>query len=80
MQQRGGDNAYLRLFRAVLAEAVRDPDAAQWIKTQDGAMVCALADVERAAVERAILRGDVPKPRAQTPSKPPSRRKKCGNI
>jgi hypothetical protein len=65
LPERGGDNAYVRLFRAVLAEAVRCDDAEQWIKTADAALVCALADVEREAVERAILRGDVPKRKAK---------------
>lgn len=75
LQERGPERAYVRLFRAVLAEAVRCDDAAQWIQTEDGAMVCALADVEREAVERAILRGDVPRRKAKAPTKLPSRRK-----
>lgn len=59
--EREAGNDYVRLFRAVLVEAVRCDDAADWIRTRDAAMVCALADVEREAVERAILRGDVPR-------------------
>ena len=47
----------------MLAEALRDDDAPQWIQTRDGQLVCDLAGVEREAVERAILRGDVPKRR-----------------
>lgn len=65
LEQRGPDRAHVRLFRAVLAEAVRCDDAAQWIRSQDAVLVCALADVEREAVERAILRGDVPRRKAK---------------
>lgn len=63
--EREASNAYVRLFRAVLAEALRDDDAAQWIETADAALVCSLADVEREAVARAILRGDVPRRKAK---------------
>ncbi len=63
--ERENANAYVRLFRAVLAEAVKHDDAAEWIQTCDGQLVCDLALVEREAVERAILRGDVPKRKAK---------------
>lgn len=66
--EREAGNAYVYLFRAVLVEALRDDDAAQWIQTRDGQLVCDLAGVEREAVERAIMRGDVP-----TKRKPKSR-------
>lgn len=63
--EREAGNAITRLFRAVIAEAVRCDDALDWIATADAALVCALADVEREAVERAILRGDVPRRRVR---------------
>jgi hypothetical protein len=67
--EREAGNAYVRLFRAVLAEALRDDDAAEWLETRDGQLVCDLADVERAAVVRALERGEVPrrKMRGRTP-------------
>ncbi|MEE4537561.1 MAG: hypothetical protein V2J51_03595 [Erythrobacter sp.] len=63
MRERESGNAYVRLFRAVLAEAVRDDDALEWLASADGALVCDLADVERDAVRLALERGDVPKRR-----------------
>jgi hypothetical protein len=75
VQQRGQACAITRLFRAVLAEAVKDDDAAQWIQTKDAQLVCDLAGVECEAVQRAIDRGDVPKRKAKAPTKPPSRRR-----
>jgi hypothetical protein len=74
----GPSNAYIRLFRAVLAEALRDDDAAHWLETRDAELVCLLADVEREAVIRALELGDVPKRRFRArvePSKAPSRKK-----
>ena len=61
--ERETGNPYVRLFRAVLAQALRDDDAPQWLETRDGELVCLLADVEREAVVRALERGDVPKRR-----------------
>jgi hypothetical protein len=46
-------NPELHLWRRVLAEAMRDDDAARWLRTDDAATVCALAGVEREAVARA---------------------------
>jgi hypothetical protein len=43
-------NPELHLWRAVLALALRDDDAAQWLRTDDAATVCSLAGVEREAV------------------------------
>lgn len=57
----GPSNPYIRLFRAVLAQALRDYDAEEWLATQDGELVCLLADVEREAVVRALEGGDVRK-------------------
>ena len=47
----------LHLWRKVLTEALHDDDAAQWIRTQDAAMVCALAGLDRDAVLRAFDTG-----------------------
>lgn len=68
--ERDTGNAYVRLFRAVLAEALRDDDAPEWIQTCDGQLVCDLAGVEREAVERALARGDVPKRRMRARVQP----------
>jgi hypothetical protein len=46
-------NPELHLWRRVLAEALRDDDAERWLKTDDAALVCTLAQVERDAVARA---------------------------
>ena len=34
-----------RLFRAVLAQALRDPDCIDWLRSPDGRLVCDLAQV-----------------------------------
>jgi hypothetical protein len=53
-------NPDLVLWRTVLAVALREDDAAEWIITKDAAMVCALAQVEHEAVMRAYrANGDV---------------------
>lgn len=51
---REGENGHVRLFRAVLAQALRDEDAHEWIGTDDAELVCLLADVDRDAVRDAI--------------------------
>ena len=61
LQEREGECGITRLFRMVVVLAVRDPDAARWIRSKDGELVCALANLERAAVQRAIEGGHVPK-------------------
>ncbi|MCC5992488.1 MAG: hypothetical protein JJT99_08180 [Rhodobacteraceae bacterium] len=50
-------NPELHLWRAVLALALRDDDAARWIRTQDAATVCALAGLDHDAVVRAFNAG-----------------------
>jgi len=50
-------NPDLVLWRTVLAVALREGDAAEWISTKDAAMVCALAQVEHEAVMRAYRAG-----------------------
>ena len=34
-----------RLFRTVLAQALRDPDRIEWLRSPDGRLVCDLAQV-----------------------------------
>lgn len=34
-----------RLFRTVLAQALRDPDRIDWLRSPDGRLVCDLAQV-----------------------------------
>lgn len=36
-----------RLFRYVLAVALQDEDALEWLASEDGRLVCDLADVDR---------------------------------
>jgi hypothetical protein len=43
------------------ANALQDADAAEWIMTRDGALVCSQADVDHEAVQRAIRCGGVPR-------------------
>ena len=50
-------NPELHLWRTVLALALREDGAARWIRTDDAAMVCALAGLERGAVALALLAG-----------------------
>lgn len=50
-------NPHLHLWRTVLALALRDPDAARWLASDDAATVCSLAEVERDAVVRAMRAG-----------------------
>ncbi|MGY6549339.1 MAG: hypothetical protein ACXIU7_10080, partial [Roseinatronobacter sp.] len=50
-------NPELHLWRRVLAEALRDDDAADWIRTKDAATVCALAELDHAGVMRAYRAG-----------------------
>jgi hypothetical protein len=46
-------NPELHLWRMVLALALREDDAARWIRTDDAATVCALAGLDHAGVMRA---------------------------
>lgn len=48
------EGAYVRLFRAVLAEALRDDDALRWLQSPDGRLVCDLAGVDAAWVLRKL--------------------------
>ncbi|HDR28852.1 hypothetical protein [Rhodovulum sp.] len=47
-------NPELALWRTVLFLALRDKDAAAWLASPDGEIVCALAGVEPLAVARAF--------------------------
>jgi hypothetical protein len=49
------ENSCLRLFREVLASALRDDDAETWLRSTDGQLVCLLADVDRDWVLRVIV-------------------------
>jgi hypothetical protein len=50
-------NPELHLWRMVLALALRDEDAAKWIKTKDAATVCSLAGLDHGGVLRAFDAG-----------------------
>jgi hypothetical protein len=50
-------NPELHLWRMVLALALRDDDAAAWLKTKDAATVCSLAGLDRGGVIRAYEAG-----------------------
>ncbi|MGY6548107.1 MAG: hypothetical protein ACXIU7_03760, partial [Roseinatronobacter sp.] len=50
-------NPELHLWRRVLAEALRDDDAADWIRTKDAATVCSLAGLDHAGVARVYEAG-----------------------
>jgi len=47
----------LHLWRKVLAEALHDDDALEWLASDDGETVCSLASVDRDAVLRAFDTG-----------------------
>lgn len=42
------------LFRSVLLEALRNEDAAEWLASDDGQLVCDLADIEPEAIVRML--------------------------
>jgi hypothetical protein len=44
------------LFRAVLALALKDADAIEWLRSEDGQLVTELADVDRDWVLRVIAK------------------------
>lgn len=50
-------NPDLALWRTVLAVALSDDDAAEWIRTKDAATVCALAGLDHEGVIRAYQAG-----------------------
>lgn len=64
-----GENSGVRLFREVLALALRDDDAEAWLCSNDGQLVCWLADVDREAVLLAFRRGLTAKRKPQSPFK-----------
>lgn len=47
-------NPERRLFRYVLAIALQDDDALEWLASEDGRLVCDLADVDRGYVTEKI--------------------------
>jgi hypothetical protein len=51
------------LWRAVLVQALRDPDAPAWIHTQDAETVCSLAGLDHSGVMRAYRAGLPPQTR-----------------
>ena len=53
------------LWRAVLVQALRDPDAPAWLDTQDAETVCSLAGLDHAGVIRAYRAGLPPQGRLQ---------------
>ena len=51
----GEANGERALFVAVLREALRDDDAADWLQTRDGHLVCALAGFEPEYLRRKLV-------------------------
>jgi hypothetical protein len=48
------DEGERRLFRHVLALALQEDDALDWLASRDGMLVCAIADVDPDFASRAV--------------------------